>query len=132
MVTRSDRPSPEEFPPPGARGDGASDQAPADPEPGQLLDQVLNPLLADFEETFARGLQLLAHCPDRVLHAADRAALRQRLLEAQAGLRAARALRAAAPTPMALDMATIQPWHELVVEVWSLSAAMRAAGVVMP
>lgn len=132
MVTRSDPSSPEEFPRPGARGDGASDQAPADPEPGQLLDQVLNPLLADFEETFARGLQLLAHCPDRVLHAADRAALRQRLLEAQAGLHAARALRAAAPTPMALDMATIQPWHELVVEVWSLSAAMRAAGVVMP
>jgi hypothetical protein len=33
---------------------------------------------------------------------------------------------------MALEMATITPWHELVVEVWSLSAAMRAAGVVMP
>jgi hypothetical protein len=29
-------------------------------------------------------------------------------------------------------MATIQPWHGLVVEVWSLSAAMRAAGVRMP
>jgi hypothetical protein len=127
MATRSDPSSPEEFPPPGARGDG-----PADPEPGQLLDQVLNPLLADFEETFARGLLLLDHCPDRVLPAERRAALRQRLLEARAGLSAARALRAAAPTPMALDMATIQPWHALVVEVWSLSAAMRAAGVRMP
>ncbi|MBM5817838.1 MAG: DUF2605 family protein, partial [Cyanobacteria bacterium K_Offshore_surface_m2_239] len=79
-----------------------------------------------------RGLLLLAHCPDRVLSAAGRAALSQRLLDAQAGLSAARALRAAAPAPMALDMATIQPWHELVVEVWSLSAAMRAAGVPMP
>jgi hypothetical protein len=115
-------PSPEEFPRPGS----------GDLEPGQLLDQVLNPLLEDFEETFARGLLLLAHCPERVLSTERQTALRERLLEAQAGLNAARALRAAAPTPMALDMATIQPWHELVVEVWSLSAAMRAAGVRMP
>jgi hypothetical protein len=121
MASRSD-PSPEESSRPG----------PGDLEPGQLLDQVLNPLLADFEETFARGLLLLAHCPERVLAAERQTALRERLLEAQAALGAARALRAAAPTPMALDMATIQPWHELVVEVWSLSAAMRAAGVRMP
>jgi hypothetical protein len=131
MATRSD-PSPDNFPWPGPGGEGAGPPQPGDPEPGQLLDQVLNPLLADFEESFARGLLLLDHCPDRVLPANSRAALRQRLLEAQAGLSAARALRAAAPTPMALDMATIQPWHALVVEVWSLSAAMRAAGVVMP
>jgi hypothetical protein len=32
---------------------------------------------------------------------------------------------------MALEMATIAPWHQLVVEVWSLSAALRAAGVVV-
>ncbi|MEB3318085.1 MAG: DUF2605 family protein [Cyanobacteriota bacterium] len=127
MVNRPDPSSPEEFPRSGASGDGAGE-----PEPGELLDQVLKPLLADFDATFARGLQLLVHCPDRVLPADGRAALRERLLEAQAGLSAARVLRAAAPTPMALDMATIQPWHELVVEVWSLSAAMRAAGVVMP
>jgi hypothetical protein len=121
MASRFD-PSPENFPGPD----------PGDLEPGQLLDQVLNPLLADFEETFARGLLLLAHCPERVLAAERQTALRERLLDAQAALSAARALRAAAPTPMALDMATIQPWHALVVEVWSLSAAMRAAGVRMP
>ena len=131
MATRSD-PSPDNFPWPGAGGEGAGPPQPGDPELGQLLDQVLNPLLADFEESFARGLLLLDHCPDRVLPAERRDTLRQRLLEAQAGLSAARALRAAAPTPMALDMATIQPWHGLVVEVWSLSAAMRAAGVRMP
>ncbi|MFN6354900.1 MAG: DUF2605 family protein, partial [Cyanobacteriota bacterium] len=72
------------------------------------------------------------HCPDQVLPPPRRSALRQRLTEAQAGLAAARALRAAAPSPMALDMATITPWHELVVEVWSLSAALRAAGVELP
>jgi hypothetical protein len=121
MVTPSDR-SPEDLPHSGG----------GDLEPGDLLDQVLNPLLTDFEDTFARGLLLLDHCPERVLSAERQSALRGRLLEAQGGLGAARALRAATPAPMALDMATIQPWHELVVEVWSLSAAMRAAGVRMP
>ena len=65
---------------------------------------------------------------DRVLDHAARDALRQRLLQARAELQAARALRAAAPAPMALDMATISPWHALVLEVWSLSAALRHAG----
>ena len=75
---------------------------------------------------------LLAHCPDRVLSEVERAELKARLDRAQAELAAARALRQAAPTPMALEMATIAPWHKLVLEVWSLSAALRAAGVALP
>lgn len=102
------------------------------PEPGQLLDDVLNPLLDDFSESFARGLFLLDHCPDRVLSEERRKELYDRLIQAQAALAAARALRAASSSPMALDMAIIQPWHALVVEVWSLSSAMRLAGLVDP
>jgi hypothetical protein len=101
------------------------------PDPAALLEQVLTPLLQDFEESFQRGLLLLEHCPDRVMPPERRAAFRERLEEAQAQLRAARALRAATPAPMALEMATITPWHELLVEVWGLSGAMRAAGVVV-
>lgn len=105
-------------------------QAPPPPDSAaELLEQVLTPLLADFQESFERGLVLLAHCPDRVLESQPRQELRQRLEEGLAGLSAARLLRGAAPAPMALDMATIQPWHQLVVEVWSLSAALRAAGI---
>jgi hypothetical protein len=96
---------------------------------GELLEQVLAPLLNDFQQSFDRGLLLLQHCPDRVLPEAARAELKQRLDRAQAELAAARALRQAAPTPMALEMATIAPWHQLVLEVWSLSAALRAAGI---
>jgi hypothetical protein len=96
---------------------------------GELLEQVLAPLLDDFQQSFERGLVLLEHCPDRVLTEAERADLKARLDQAQAELAAARALRQAAPTPMALEMATIAPWHQLVLEVWSLSAALRAAGI---
>lgn len=94
-----------------------------------LLESVLGPLLEDFDSSFERGLKLLEVCPDAVLGAEARELMRSRLLEAQAQLNAARALRAAAPAPMALEMATITPWHELLVEVWSLSAALRAAGI---
>jgi hypothetical protein len=99
---------------------------------GELLEQVLAPLLDDFQQSFSRGQVLLAHCPDRVLTEAERADLKARLDQAQAELAAARALRQAAPTPMALEMATIAPWHQRVLEVWSLSAALRAAGVTLP
>jgi hypothetical protein len=108
---------------------------PATPPPpdsaAELLEQVLAPLLRDFQESFERGLVLLDHCPDRVLQTSARQALRIRLEEGLAGLAAARLLRQATPAPMALEMATIAPWHQLVVEVWSLSAALRAAGVVV-
>jgi len=106
---------------------------PSPPESaGDLLEQVLAPLLDDFQQSFSLGQVLLAHCPDRVLSEVERAELKARLDRAQAELAAARALRQAAPTPMALEMATIAPWHQLVLEVWSLSAALRAAGVALP
>jgi predicted ATPase len=92
-----------------------------------FLDQVLEPLLEDFAASFERGFQLLENCPEAVLPLARQLTLMGRLETARRELAAARALRAAAPVPMALEMATITPWHELVVEVWTLSAALRAA-----
>ncbi len=104
--------------------------APLPPESaGALLDQVLEPLLEDFAASFDRGFLLLDACPESVLPLTRQHRLMARLEDARRELAAARALRAAAPVPMALDMATITPWHELVVEVWSLSAALRAAGI---
>lgn len=96
---------------------------------GELLDQVLEPLLEDFAASFRRGLELVALTPEQVMSASERDQLSQRLKQANGELAAARALRSAAPTPMALDMQAISPWHQLVLEVWSLSATLRAAGV---
>jgi hypothetical protein len=103
--------------------------SPPPPDAGKLLDGLLEPLLEDFSASFDRGCYLLDHCPENVLSLGQQQQLLGRLETARRELAAARSLRSAAPTPMALDMATITPWHELVVEVWSLSAAMRAAGV---
>jgi acetyl esterase/lipase len=104
--------------------------APSLPDPtGPLLDELLVPLLADYEEAFDRGLLLLEHCPDAVMAASERERLRERLEEARHALAAARALRAASPKPMGLSMETLTPWHRLMVEVWTLSASLRAAGI---
>ena len=93
-----------------------------------LLEELLEPLLDDFAASFERGQHLLEDCPESVMPLAGQNRLLGRLEEARRELVAARSLRAAAPRPMALDMATITPWHQLVVEVWTLSAALRAAG----
>jgi hypothetical protein len=104
--------------------------APSPPDPtGPLLEEILVPLLQDYAESFDRGLLLLDHCPEAVLSLAEQHQLRVRLEEARRSLAAARALRAAAPSPMGLAMETITPWHRLVVEVWGLSARLRAVGI---
>ena len=33
---------------------------------------------------------------------------------------------------MALEMETLAPWHQLMLSVWNLSAALRRHGVTLP
>jgi len=99
---------------------------------GALLDGLLGSLLSDFRFWFERGQILLAHCPDQVMPQQVRLELGEQLSQASLELAAASSLRQAAPTPMALEMGTLAPWHKLVLEVWGLSARMRMAQVPMP
>ncbi len=110
-----------------------TDGSPTPPDPaGRLLDELLGSLLTDFEYWFGRGLQLLEHCPPEVLETAQRELLAAQLRNAAREIAAARALRRAAPTPMALEMEAMAPWHHLVLRVWKLSAGLRQAGVTLP
>lgn len=106
--------------------------APTPDQAGELLDGLLGSLLGDFRFWFERGQVLLEHCPDQVMPAAERLRLTEQLSQASLELAAASSLRQAAPTPMALEMGTLAPWHQLVLEVWGLSARMRLAQVPMP
>jgi hypothetical protein len=99
---------------------------------GALLDGLLGSLLSDFRFWFERGQVLLEHCPDQVMPQQARLDLAEQLAQASLELAAASSLRQAAPTPMALEMGTLAPWHKLVLEVWGLSARMRMAQVPMP
>lgn len=101
-------------------------------EAGELLDQLLDPLLDDFFLWFGRGQVLLAHCPDGVMPADERAAMADELETSLRSLVAARSLRAAVPVSMALDLQAMAPWHQLVMRCWALAARMRQAGVTLP
>ncbi len=111
---------------------GLSSPSPAPESSGELLDQLLGSLLGDFRSWFERGLVLLDHCPDAVMPPDQQLALRQRLEQARKELSAASSLRQAVVTPMALEMETLAPWHQLVLTVWNLSATLRVSGVPLP
>ena len=97
-----------------------------------LLDGLLDSLLGDFRFWIARGKVLLDHCPDHVMAQAERQQLANRLDQAERELMAANSLRQATPAPMALEMTTLAPWHQLVLQVWGLSAQLRLAQVPLP
>lgn len=103
------------------------------PESGaDLLEHLLGSLLADFRFWFERGELLLDLCPDQVMAAADRRRLRERLRQATLELAAASSLRQAAPVPMAVGLDAMAPWHQLVVEVWSLARRLRHQQIPLP
>ena len=102
------------------------------PDSSQLLEELLESLLADFEHWFGRGLRLLELAPDSLLPASEQRRLTTALNGALAELAAARALRRASPCPIALDMDAMAPWHRLMLRVWSLSSLMLQAGLILP
>ncbi|MDA0717154.1 MAG: DUF2605 family protein [Cyanobacteria bacterium] len=111
---------------------GFSSPTPEPESPGVLLDQLLGSLLDDFSSSFDRGLLLLDKCPEAVMTQDQQLFLRDQLVQARKELCAVTSLRQAVPIPMALEMETLAPWHQLVLSVWNLSAALRRHGVMLP
>jgi hypothetical protein len=110
---------------------GVTDPSPS-PDSVELLDQLLQSLFGDFDHWFRRGLVLLDCTPEGLLPPGEQEALQRDIQAALAELAAARALRNAAPTAMAVDMDAMAPWHRLMMRIWSLSALLRGAGVALP
>lgn len=107
-------------------------QPPTLQESGELLDGLLASLFDDFSFWFQRGLVLLDHTPESLLPGADQQELRQGLEEALRAIAATRSMRAVCPTPIAVDLDAMAPWHRLMMRVWNLSATLRVAGVELP
>ena len=100
-------------------------------EGGDLLGSLLASLLADFDHWFSRGQALLEQCPDSVLSPGDRLELAERLDNGKRSIAATRSLLQASSEPVAVSMNAMAPWHQLVMEVWALSARVsRSSGSV--
>ena len=101
----------------------------SDIEGGDLLGSLLASLLADFDHWFTRGEALLEQCPDSVLSPGDRLELAERLADGKRSIAATRSLLQASSEPVAVSMKAMAPWHQLVMEVWALSARVsRSSG----
>ena len=101
----------------------------SDVEGGDLLGSLLASLLADFDHWFSRGQALLEQCPDSVLSPGDRLELAERLDNGKRSIAATRSLLQASSEPVAVSMKAMAPWHQLVMEVWALSARVsRSSG----
>ena len=94
----------------------------SDVEGGDLLGSLLASLLADFDHWFTRGQAILEQCPDSVLLPGDRLELAERLADGKRAIAATRSLLEASSEPVAVSMKAMAPWHQLVMEVWALSA----------
>ncbi|MAS28312.1 MAG: hypothetical protein CBD47_01380 [Synechococcus sp. TMED187] len=99
-----------------------SEEPRRDEQAEALLRSLLDSLLKDFSDCFNRGEQLLAVCPDQVMDPEQRLAMAERLVEGRKAITATRALLEASPEAMAVSMGAMSPWHQLMTEVWSLSA----------
>ena len=101
----------------------------SDAEAGDLLRSLLASLLTDFDHWFTRGQVILEQCPDNVLSSDDRVALAERLADGKRSIAATRSLLQASSEPVAISMKAMAPWHQLVMEVWALSARVsRSTG----
>jgi hypothetical protein len=94
----------------------------SDVEGHDLLAALLTSLLADFDHCFTRGQALLQRCPDAVLSPDDRLDLSERLVDGKRAIAATRSLLEASSEPVAISMKAMAPWHQLMMEVWALSA----------
>ena len=97
----------------------------ADADAGDILESLLESLLADFEYWFTRGYELIEQSSDEIMTLDERQDLSARLEEGLQAVNAARSLTRAAGKPVAVSMKAMAPWHGLVTEVWGLSARLN-------
>lgn len=94
------------------------------PEP-ELLKEILEPLLDDFQYWFGRSRSMLENETIIFLPAEEQAKLLQRVKQAQQEVTTARMLFQATGSQVGLDMATVMPWHKLLTECWQVAIRFR-------
>ncbi|MEB3232585.1 MAG: DUF2605 domain-containing protein [Leptolyngbyaceae bacterium] len=93
----------------------------------KLLQTVLKPLLEDFLYWFGQAKTLLENHDIPTLDTAEQADLLARITEAHQEVTAAQTLFTALGAQVAVDMAVVNQWHQLVAECWAVSLAYRRA-----
>ena len=91
----------------------------------QLLKDVLQPLLDDFQYWFARSRRLLETEQISFLTEQQKSSLLARVQQAQDEVNTAKMLFSATQGQVGLNMETIMPWHKLLVECQKVAMVYR-------
>lgn len=98
---------------------------PSQPTEKELLKQILEPLLQDFEYWFSRSHSLLQSEKISFLSLEDQTKLLQRIEQAQAEVKAAMMLFQVTNGQAGIDTKVLIPWHQLVSECWGVAQRFR-------
>lgn len=91
----------------------------------ELLQNILQPLLVDFEYWFSRSSQLLEQETLTFLSSKSQATLLARVNQAQQEVKAAKMLYQATDGQVGIELSKMLTWHQLVSECWQISMQLR-------
>lgn len=95
------------------------------PTEKELLKQVLEPLLDDFQYWFSRSLNLLESERMPFFSEDEQAELMEKIKTAQAEVSTAKMLFKATEGEAGIDSKMLLPWHNLVAQCWDIARAWR-------
>ncbi len=98
------------------------DSYPTDPN---LLKNILEPLLEDFQYWFGRSQSLLESEKISFLGQAGQADLLARVVRAREEVNTAKMLLNVTDGQAGVDMAVLMPWHKLLTECWQVAMRFR-------
>jgi hypothetical protein len=91
----------------------------------ELLQNILQPLLTDFEYWFSRSIELLSGAQISFLGPLKQADLLDRVTQAQAEVSVAQMLFRAVDGKAGVEPSQMLGWHQLVTECWQVSMQLR-------
>ncbi len=95
------------------------------PSEQELLQNILQPLLTDFEYWFSRSIQLLDRTQVPFLSPTEQADLLDRVKQAQQEVSVAQMLFRAVDGKVGVEPSQMLGWHQLVTECWQVSMQLR-------
>jgi hypothetical protein len=98
------------------------------PSEQELLQNILQPLLVDFEYWFSRSRELLEREPIDFLGAVAQADLLARVEQVQREVSVAKMLFHAVGGQAGIEPSQMVAWHQIVTECWHVSMRLRQSG----
>lgn len=95
------------------------------PTEQELLKNVLEPLLEDFQYWFGRSRSLLESEQMSFLSVTEQAQLLERIMRRQQEVTTAQMLFKATNGSAGIDSKMLLPWHQLVAECWNTAQKWR-------